>query len=353
MPEVDLSFLKNLSSYQRLRKEDIPEAFLNSSNQPPLDTPLPDLLQCGHFRRAAEKSLMDLSQCRPDDAKRILQLLYTRLACLVLISRADLASVEAASLTDYLARNPPDANYLLPLIPWELRLLLVRLQSIAAADGGRRGIMALYALAAEVRSYIKDARTAKTEAKLTLWSDRLSDLGLRVADTLVEMGELETATRHLDSLSDTDADELAYRKALLRLRIGDTVGAKRCIDKIETQSRKIALSSLLEIANGHIEKATSEWQAHHDANPKDALFASNLAVALLYTGKISEARDVFESLSQNLPTFPGMLFNLATVYELCTEQALERKVHLTDTTAAKTPSPSSGGWERSNFEFKL
>ena len=60
--------------------------------------------------------------------------------------------------------------------------------------------MALYALTAEIRAHVNEAKEAGNEAEMSLWSSRLSDLGLRVADTLVEMGELETATRHLDSL---------------------------------------------------------------------------------------------------------------------------------------------------------
>ncbi|KAK3683124.1 hypothetical protein LTR37_020537 [Vermiconidia calcicola] len=351
--DVDLSFLKDPSIYHQLGTEDIPRAFLDSPNQPPSDTPLAELLQYGHFRRAAGASLIELTRCTSDDATSIFELLYTRLACLVLISRADLASVEAASMTDFLACNAPGAEKLTPLIPWELRILLVRLQSIAAADGGRRGIMALYALSAEVRAHIHEAQEAGNEHEVSLWSDRLRDLGLRVADTFVEMGELETATRHLDSLVDPDIDELVYRKALLRLRIGDVAGARRCVERIQNAQRRDDLDTLLEAANGHMSKAAEEWQIRTNEHAEDALSATNLAVGLLYTGKIAQARRVFEELSQRSPAFPGLLFNLGTVYELCTEHALERKNELAQTIAAKAPSSTSGGWERANFDFKL
>ena len=353
--DVDLRFLKDPSNYHQLGTEDIPTAFLDSPNQPPSDTPLADLLRHGHFRRAAGTALVDLTKCPSVDATGIFELFYTRLACLVLISRVDLASVEAASLTDFLARNAPGAEQIAPLIPWELRILLVRLQSIAAADGGRRGIMALYALSAEVRAHTHEAQEAENgnENEVTLWSDRLRDLGLRVADTFVEMGELETATRHLDSLVDPDIDELVYRKALLRLRIGDVTGARRCVDRIENAQRREALDILLEAANGHMPKAAERWQARADEHAGDALSATNLAVGLLYTGKIAQARQVFEAISQRSPAFPGLLFNLGTVYELCTEHALERKTELAQSIAAKAPSSTSGGWERANFDFKL
>ena len=109
----------------------------------------------------------------------------------------------------------------------------------------------------------------------------------------------------------------------------------------------------MQVANGNFSEATQKWQSLNDEDSENALFASNLAVGLLYTGKISQARRTFEQIAEELPTFPGMLFNLGTVYELCTEHALERKNDLVGRVAAKTPSAVSGGWERSNFEFKL
>ena len=333
--------------------DDLPEVFLKSQNQPTPRTPLTDLLVGGHFRRAAETSLDELLKCSPNDATRVFQLLYTRLACLVLVSKADLASHEATPLTAFLARNPPEASDIIPLIPWELRLLIVRLQSITVADGGRRGIMSLYALAAEVRSNFQTANDARSTSEISRWSSRLHDLGLRVVDTLVEMGELETATRHLDTLVDVDQDELAYRKALLRLRVGDIAGAKRCVDKVQDALRRSSLRAVLNVAQGDFSKALDEWQQLAETYSGNGFVATNMAISLLYTGQISQARDVFEELAQRSSAFPALLFNLGTVYELCTEQSAERKTTLAQRMAAKVPTPDSGGWERATFEFKL
>ncbi|EME88621.1 uncharacterized protein MYCFIDRAFT_35112, partial [Pseudocercospora fijiensis CIRAD86] len=352
-PVVDLRYLQNRDIYHAIPTEDVPTAFLYSSQRPAPHATLPDLLQGGHFRRAADASLKAIYQCRPDAADKILTLLYTRLACLILISRPDLAAAEAVPLTDVLVRNTPAAQDLIPLIPWHLRLLLVRLQSIGAADGGRRGIMALYALAAEVRCNLKSAQAAENESETALWSDRLQDLGLRVCDALVEMGELETATRHLDTLVNVEADELAYRKALLRMRVGDVEGAKRSASKMLDEKRKRGFEALLQVADGHYDDALRSWQSLLTEYPGHEMFALNAAVSLLYTGHITSARDVLEDLAEELPMFPTLLFNLATVYELCTERAAERKTSLAIQAAARTPGPESGGWERATFEFKL
>ena len=134
---ADLRFLQDRALYHQLPHDDIPKAFADSENHPPEGTALPKLLQHGHFRRAAEAVLNDLLQAPANDIDTVFHLIYTRLACLVLIARPDLAAQEALPLTDLLARNSPGAKEIVPLIPWELRVLLVRLQSIAAADGGR------------------------------------------------------------------------------------------------------------------------------------------------------------------------------------------------------------------------
>jgi trafficking protein particle complex subunit 12 len=351
-PKVDLGFLQDKGIYHAIPLEDVFPGFLNSELQPPGDTPLPELLDGGHFRRAADASVRLLLQCQSNDAEQILQLLYTRLACLVLVSRPDIAVQEALPLTELLARNAPGAKDFLPLIPWELRVLLVRLQSMGATDGGRRGIMALYGLAAEIRTHLRKARDGSDAAECQKWSDRLHDVGLRVADALVEMGELETASRHLDTVSDTDNDEIAYRKALLRVRVGDVTGAERSLNKIQDDHAKGDLAALLKITNGDYLDACTSWHKVNNGRNRE-LGASNFGVAMLYTGRIAEARQILEELVNQGQAFPGLLFNLSTIYELCTERAMTSKQELADRVVLHQPAAVSGGWEKATFDFKL
>lgn len=351
--QTRLDFLQDPRNFQEITSGDIPQAFLGSENQPPVGTSLALLLHNGHFRRAAETALDDLLKCDANNARSILELLYTRLACLVLISRPDIAAQEAHVLTDFLARSPPEAEYVVPLVPWELRLLLVRLQSLGATDEGRRGIMSLYGLATEVRRNIYAANEDGRANDPAIWNGRLRDLGLRVADMLVEMGELETATRHLDTLIDVPSDELVYRKALLRLRVGDLRGVQQCINQLEDGLKRSSFEALVDVSNDKFESAVQKWRSQMDTNGGDGLAASNLAVALLYTGRIGEAKDILESFTQQSAAFPGLLYNLSTVYELCTEQAVHQKAALAQRMADKTPTADTGGWERSTFEFKL
>lgn len=318
-----------------------------------MGSPLEDLIQAGHFRRAAETALTELLASSSSDVDRIFRLMYTRLACLVITSRPDLAADEAVPLTDFLNRNTPDAKDVLPVVPWELRLLLVRLQSIAAADDERRAVMSLYALSGEVRSHLADAKADGDELSVQSWSERLSDLGLRVTDTLVEIGELETAVRHLDTLAGIDADIINSRKALLSMRMGDLNSAKISLDKVSPGLSKDIYSALLRTAGGDFSKAVDDWRALAEQHPDDELLGQNLSACLLYTGRITEARSILESIARETSVFPTLLFNLSTVYELCTDRAIQRKAGLSQHLAQRTPLATTGGWERTNAEFKL
>jgi len=352
---VDLQFLLDRRLYHQLPSNEIAPGFADSKHQPPLGAPLEGLIQAGHFRRAAETALIDLLSSRASDANRIFKLLYTRLACLIVISRPELAADEAVPLTDFLNRNTPDAKDILPLIPWELRLLLVRLQSIAASDDGRRAIMSLYALASEVRSHLSDAEAENDQTAVQAWSDRLGDLGLRVADTLVEAGEVETAARHLNTLSGMPADVINSRKALLSMRTGDLGGAEESLAKMTTGLSKEIHQALLQTAEGDFTKAVEAWRALAEQHPDNELLGQNLSACLLYTGHITEARSILEGIVRDTPAFPALLFNLSTVYELCTNRAVDRKTGLSQFLAQRaTPATGmSGGWERTNADFKL
>jgi tetratricopeptide (TPR) repeat protein len=350
---VDLQFLLDRRLYHQFPVDDVAPGFAESKHQPPLGSPLEDLIQAGHFRRAAETALTELLTGSSGDADRIFRLIYTRLACLVVISRPDLAADEAVPLTDFLNRNTPDAKDILPAVPWELRLLLVRLQSIAAADDGRRAVMSLYALSGEVRLHLSDAKADGDEASVHIWSDRLKDLGLRVADTLVEIGELETAVRHLDTLIGVDPDVLNSRKALLSIRMGDLTSARMSLEKVSPGLSKDIYSALLQTAGGDFSKAVDDWRVLVEQHPDNELLGQNLSACLLYTGRIIEARSILESIARETTVFPALLFNLSTVYELCTDRAIARKSGLSQHLAHRAPLASSGGWERTNADFKL
>ena len=233
--------------------------------------------------------------------------------------------------------------------------------------------MGYYDLAREAR--VEVAKSAG-EAR-QMWKGRLEDLGVRVGNALVEMGDLEGAGRHLESLqlarSCADGDEIRRERiALLYLRIGDVAAAKRFVGEDGSGSTVGVLQPLLRMAEGRYEDAVEGWKALRAApsasNPEMA--TQNLAVCLLYTGRLDEvcfsaglyyaiaalkcirqARSLLEKLVDEGHSFHALTFNLSTMYELCTDKARALKTELTEKVASL--DMSDVGWEKSNVDFKL
>lgn len=64
-----------------------------------------------------------------------------------------------------------------------------------------------------------------------------------------------------------------------------------------------------------------------------------------------QGKELLEELVASGKSSPTLLFNLSTMYELCTERATALKLGLSETVAAM--EGGLGGWERTNADFKL
>ena len=165
---------------------------------------------------------------------------------------------------------------------------MVRLQGIAFGDP-RRGVVGYYELARDARA---EFSKSCSEEEKRLWKQRLQDLGVRVGNAMIEMGDLSAAKRHLQSLKtgESDADgDLDARLALLCLKLGDVKAAERHAHNLPKDEAPVVdiLKPLLSMANGKYEAAIHEWRTLKDGKYK-ALSLQNEAVCLLYTGKVDE-----------------------------------------------------------------
>ncbi|KAK0636457.1 hypothetical protein B0T17DRAFT_519184 [Bombardia bombarda] len=356
----DFSYLLRPEIYHPLPPQNVPPPFRISPKQASADTPIPALLARGQFRAAAIAAAQALTTGgvlpggtpRPDpaDHARIFELLYTRLACLTLIDATPLAAQEVKALEDLNSAYYLDEATGRHLVPWELRVLNVRLQALGFGDP-RRSVMSLYDLAREARTRLADATARHDNSARELWKDRLADVGMRVAGALVEMEDLPGAAHHLASLTDRGDGKLVMAKALLWLHLGDVDAARECVETEradETAERVVA--ALCDMADGEYEAALAQW-GELRGQSDDEMVGVNMAVCLLYVGRMQEGRALLESLVDKGQSSHTLLFNLTTMYELCTERSRTLKIKLSEKVATMDETPN--GWEKANADFKL
>jgi tetratricopeptide (TPR) repeat protein len=139
-----------------------------------------------------------------------------------------------------------------------------------------------------------------SEAERKIWRERLADLGIRSVNALVEMGDLDAAKRSLEALqaSNEDTEAMKLRKALLFLRIGDLDAAERAFGDSRESKEAALLKPLLSMSEGRSQDAVTEWRAlYEDTQRSDnALVGQNLAVCLLYSGRLDEVCQAISSL---------------------------------------------------------
>ncbi|KAJ9309467.1 hypothetical protein DTO217A2_1085 [Paecilomyces variotii] len=373
----DLSFLQRAEIYHPLSQLEIPPAFRAAFTTPSPGEDLPALLKTldkllneGHFLLAAHLcgTLLTSHFVSPTDSNTIFTLFYIRLACLELTGNGILAAQESKALEDlnssfyYVspdleitgqARDQTQKPRPRHIAPWPLRVLAVRLQSIGFGDA-RRGIAGLYEIGLEARQEIM--RPGIDKAEKQVWKDRLADLGLRSVNALIEMGDLDAARRSLESLKGPgpESDTEKLRRAFLNIRIGD-VGTARDILNESTQLGEGILNPLLDMAEGRYDDAVAGWKSLLEKSPskdQEAMFTNNLAVCLLYIGKLNESRGLLESLISGNNSFQSLTFNLATIYELCSDKSRNLKLRLADE-VAKQPHTGDTNIDRPNADFKL
>lgn len=216
----------------------------------------------------------------------------------------------------------------------------MRLQGVGYGDG-RRGVGGYYDLAREARAEVKKA--TNPEERET-WKERLKQMGLYVANALIEMGDAEAAARHLESLRPGNGKDeiLEGRLALLYLNFGNVDAARQCLSDTNPSVRP-----LLSMADSRYADAAEQWKAL----PSSDLATQNLAVCLFYAGRVDETLELLDRLVTKGRTFYALTFNLATVYELCSEKGSQRKEDLVE--RARKNIKEKGGGERGVIDFTL
>lgn len=290
-PPKDFSFLLRPEIYHPLTPLTVPPAFRNSPKQPNPETPLQDLLSRGFYRAAAIAAVQELTSTipgapgiDPTDHARIFNLLYIRLTCLTLIDATPLAAQEVKAFEDLnnhaVYFDEVTGEH---LVPWDLRVLNVRLQAMGFGDP-RRAVMSYHELAREARARVAGA--ACDNSARELWKERLYDLGVRVAGALVEMDDLEGAAELLSSLRDRGDGKAGLSRALLWLHIGNAEEARGVVMGKKGEGVVMALA---EMADGEFGAALEKWRGlREEEGEEDEMVGMNMAICLLYMGKMDD-----------------------------------------------------------------
>ncbi|TVY85643.1 hypothetical protein LAWI1_G008669, partial [Lachnellula willkommii] len=316
-----------------------------------------------------------------------------------LCNQTALAAQEVKCLEDLNSSYYRDDDSGVHLVPWNLRVLAVRLQGMGYADA-RRGVMGFYELAREARLTLTSLKktlalspSTSTSDEIAVWEERLSELAIRVASALIEMQDLEGATHFLHTSSPqspsssptqsptqtTSPSPLQTQKALLYLCLGDVEAARSCIGPPDADADahddngKVILA-LAQMADGEFDACVQVWEGLITAASASAsasaaggkhggelaMYRQNLAVCLLYLGRMDHAKETLESLIDSHHNFHALTFNLSTIYELCTERSRALKIGLAERVAGmlverREDGDGDGdvGSEKVNADFKL
>jgi len=165
-------------------------------------------------------------------------------------------------------------------------------------------------------------------------------IALIIASQLIEMKDHAGAAKLLEPLcTQGSRPSAAILSCIGRIQLesGHIASATEYFRQAEEDpncdsSTKETNNALLSAANGDWDSAIRALRSVLEEEPDNAIAINDLAVALLSTGQLQEGIELLEGAMKSSPatvlvTEP-FLFNLATLYELRSTTAFEKKRHL-------------------------
>ncbi|XP_065843240.1 trafficking protein particle complex subunit 12-like [Oscarella lobularis] len=178
------------------------------------------------------------------------------------------------------------------------------------------------------------------EVLLALWNQRKIQVLFSIGNCFVNLKEYRLAVLTFESLVDAEnVNKVALLSGIgrLRLQLGDIEGGKLTFDKAEqllaassANERDIVIQTnraFVCVALGQYDKASVYFRGVTKLDSSSASAVNNLAVCLLYQGRLKEALTVLEEMIWKNPDdlHESILFNLCTAYELESSKTTQRK----------------------------
>jgi len=251
-------------------------------------------------------------------------------------------AAESSNLFSILSSvHPPRARAHLfeHIIPFELFVIHARSKYWAGDP-----LAHLDELAMLLKMCKRKARSSELlEDQRQMWKERAARVGMIMASQLLEMQDYrgaETLLRAL-ALNSTSPDVLSAL-ARTRLEVGDLASAAQYFQRASalpscSQSTRDLNSALLASARGEWTVAAGLLESVLAVTPDDVVAVNDFAVVLLNLGRLKDAIDHLESALKASPSTvvvsEPLVFNLATLYELRSATAAQKKRDLLIETA--------------------
>ncbi|KAH7973393.1 hypothetical protein HPB49_000661 [Dermacentor silvarum] len=287
-----------------------------------------------------------------------LQLWYTRLALFVKQRKFAYAEVEGDAFGDL---DKPDLFYEFypdtypdkrgSMVPFAMRLLLAELPQFQGNHC--TALNSLYKLLNVVHRILGNLTNGISEdgslldmseqlrqASMKLWEDRECRIYFAILNCVLNQKDYIVAIKVARILLEKNSGRKAQLHSALGriyLQLGDVETAQSHFHKAEALYHGMALEGRLEILinKGTMALALNRYaEAYHfyeeasKLQPKNPLFINNMAVCLLYLGRLSESVHLLESTMHGDPALclhEGYLFNVCTLYELQSSEAVAKK----------------------------
>ncbi|XP_045761866.1 trafficking protein particle complex subunit 12 isoform X2 [Maniola jurtina] len=332
---------------------------------------LRELLRTGYLRAAINLTATLISAAgqgagrmhRPTKhTPRSLQLWLTRFAVMCRIKLYEPLAKEAEPFGDFSKPDMfyqfyPDAyeNRTGSLVPFSLRLLIAELPAhVGKPEEAMDRLYAMLDVMQQMISNLNEGRTEdgsgtitledKTES-LRLWTGRQTRVLHSVVNCAIALKDYRLATKILTTLRDQSAtpqQQRALSSALCRVSLLaghvkaallHSFTAKEARHHIcpTPDVREYVDLGLIDIAHGKYQDAYNNFARAADQEPTNIMVANNLAVCLLYMGRLKEAISVLQKAIHSDPERglnESLLINLCTLYELESSKTNEKKLNL-------------------------
>ncbi|XP_058829269.1 trafficking protein particle complex subunit 12 [Topomyia yanbarensis] len=284
-----------------------------------------------------------------------LQLWFTRIALLVKLGQFEIARVEAEPFESL---NKPDMFYEFyhpdmhadkkgSMAPFSFRLLLAELPIYLGVPRlALDRLMELLAVTSQIKSYFERLPESSTQKDAErFWHSRETRILHSIVNCSLLVKDFSLADQLIRRLVDDPAATVDEKRALLsawgriRLQCGDIYGAEKKFsetkrfreDQANPDLRELIDRGLLAVAQNDFQSALGLFQKASALDGSNTMVYNNMGVCLLYSGKLKEAIKLFESAVQRNPKMAlneSLMVNLATLYELESNNSKEKKVAL-------------------------